>query len=181
MPSVIRVPLAAFPGAARLVTRLVTRLALVVVLVVAVLVLAISAPARAENPKPYSGTIVYGTGKPFLPFVDAFRDSIKANGFTIVGLACATCAAKSRGVTIPGNRVFLFFRPDYAVRMLAASTAAGIEAPIRVYVTERDDGTAEVTYRQPSHVFGAYDLPELDELGADLDAAVAKILAEALG
>ncbi len=62
--------------------------------------------------------------------------------------------------------------------MLAASTAAGIEAPIRIYVTE---GTATVTYRLPSHVFGAYDVPALTELGGELDVLVDKVLADAAG
>ena len=82
-------------------------------------------------------------------------------------------------MTIPGNRVFLFFRPDYAVRMLAASTAAGIEAPIRVYVTETRGHTAQVTYRLPSHVFGAYQVTALTEMGKELDGRVAKIIADA--
>ena len=58
----------------------------------------------------------------------------------IVAQACADCGANAIGVTIPGNRVIMVFRPDFAVRMLDASVAAGIEAPLRLYVTERPDG-----------------------------------------
>ena len=137
-------------------------------------------PLRAENPTPYSGTQVIETGKPFLPYVEALKSSITDNDFVIVGLACATCAIKAKfGEDVPGNRVFLIFRPDFARRMLAASTAAGIEAPIRLYVTEAKDGTATVTHRLPSHVFGAYDVPALSEMGAELDVLVAKVLADA--
>jgi hypothetical protein len=35
---------------------------------------------------------------------------------------------------------------DYAVRVLALSTPAMIEAPIRFYVTENADGTATLSY-----------------------------------
>lgn len=138
-----------------------------------------TASALAENAKPYSGMVTIETGKPFKPYVKALKGAIKANKFNIVGLACANCAAKSQGVTIPGNRVFLFFRPDYAVRMLSYSTAAGIEAPIRVYVTETEKGTARVTYRLPSHVFGAYEISGLKTMGAELDGHVKKILDDA--
>lgn len=137
------------------------------------------APVRAEITAPYSGTVTVATDKPFGSFVKALSGAIKARGFNIVGLACATCAAQSQGVTIPGNRVFLFFKPAYAVRMLAASEAAGIEAPIRLYVTEAGDGMAAVTYRLPSHVFGAYQVPALDVLGAELDADVEAVLSAA--
>lgn len=136
-------------------------------------------PAAAVTPTPYSGTQIVETGKPFKPYVEALRTSIKQNGMVLIGLACATCGAKSIGVDIPGNRVFLFFNPHFAVRMLKASEAAGIEAPIRIYVTETAAGHAKTTYRMPSHVFGAYDAPGLDDLGRDLDAVVAKILADA--
>ena len=150
---------------------------LVAVILFAVL---LALPARAENAAPYSGTVSVATGKPFLAYVDALEAAVRANGFNMVGLACATCAAKSQGVSIPGNRVFLFFRPDLAVRMLDASWAAGIEAPIRLYVTEAGDGTAQVTYRKPSHVFGAYDVAALAPLGEELDGHVTKILADAV-
>jgi uncharacterized protein (DUF302 family) len=135
-----------------------------------------SSAAVAEIRNPYSGTVTVETGRPFDAFVKALPEAIKVQGFNIVGVACATCAAQSQGVTVPGNRVFFFFKPAYAVSMLAASEAAGIEAPIRVYETEGNDGTARVTYRLPSHVFGAYEVPALDTLGAELDEDVRAIL-----
>ncbi len=142
--------------------------------------LALAVLARAENPTPYPDTVTVDTGKPFEPYVDAFAKAITANGFNIVGIACANCAIKGVfGETVPGNRVFLFFKPAYARRMLAASVAAGIEAPIRVYATEAPDGTARVTYRKPSAVFGAYEVPDLVAMGRELDGHVAKIVADA--
>ena len=151
----------------------------VAVLLVAAL-LASAGPARAENPAPYPGTVTVETGRPFEPFVEAFANAITANGFNVVGIACANCAIKGVfGETVPGNRVFLFFKPAYARRMLAASVAAGIEAPIRVYATEAADGTARVTWRRPSEVFGAYDVPDLTAMGRELDEHVARIVADA--
>lgn len=137
-------------------------------------------PAQAENRSPYPGTVSVATGRPFEAFADAFAKAITDNGFNIVGIACANCAIKGAfGETVPGNRVFLFFKPAFARRMLAASVAAGIEAPIRVYATEQPDGTANVTYRLPSAVFGAYDVPALTVMGKELDAHVARIVDDA--
>ena len=68
----------------------------------------------------------------------------------IVGNACATCGARSIGVTIPGNRVMMIFNPHFAVRMLKSSVASGIEAPLRLYITEQPDGKARLSY-QPFH------------------------------
>ena len=151
-----------------------------VVIIVALLLAGMLAPAaRAENPTPYSETRVIDTGKPFEAYVEALKAAIAANGMGIVAEACATCGAKTIGVTIPGNRVIMIFHPRYAVRMLAASEAAGIEAPLRLYVTEQATGQARLTYRLPSAVFGAYQVAELDALGQELDGVVAMIVAAA--
>lgn len=139
-------------------------------------------PANAETAAPYSGTVKVETGKPFTPYTEALKVAIQENGFAIIGIACANCAIKATFQEIvPGNRVFLFFRPDYARRMLSASTAAGIEAPIRLYVTEEADGSAVLTYRLPSHVFGAYGNDALTAMGRELDTHVESILATAAG
>lgn len=144
------------------------------------LLVLIAHPAMAENPAPYSGMVTVETGKPFKSFVKQVRPAIKKHKFNIVGVACGSCAVKSLGKTVPGNRVFFFFAPRYAARMLAASTAAGIEAPLRFYVTEDPDRTAKVTYRLPSQVFGAYEVPELTTMGKELDKMMTTILAAAL-
>jgi len=75
----------------------------------------------------------------------------------------------------------MVFHPKYAVRMLKASVAAGIEAPLRFYITENDDGTATLTYRKPSSVFAPYDNADLDAMALELDAIFASIAAAATG
>jgi uncharacterized protein (DUF302 family) len=56
--------------------------------------------------------------------------------------------------------------------------AAGIEAPIRFYVTENPDGTATLSYKKPSFVFAPY-LPDggstLALLAGELDDIFARI------
>ena len=134
--------------------------------------------AKAENPTPYPGTLSVMTGKPFDAYVDALKVAIKSNGLGIVSEACAHCGAKKIGVTIPGNRVIMVYHPRFAVRMLKASEAAGIEAPLRLYVTEQEDGMAKLTYRTPSAVFGAYENDGLTEMAAELDGIIEKIVSD---
>ncbi len=142
-------------------------------------VLLFAVPARAENPAPYSGTRVINTGKPFAVYLKSLKAAIRANRMGIVAEACATCGAKKIGVTIAGNRVIMIYHPRFAVRMLKASVPAGIEAPLRLYVAEKSDGTARLTYRLPSHVFGVYKVPALDAMAKELDAIFAKIVGQA--
>ena len=136
-------------------------------------------PVRAENSTPYSGTKIVDTGQPFDAFIKKLTAVITANKMGLVGNACATCGAKNIGVTIPGNRVMMIFNPHFAVRMLKASEASGIEAPLRLYITEQPNGTARLTYRLPSHVFGAYKVPALDEMAKELDVIFARIVSQA--
>jgi uncharacterized protein (DUF302 family) len=138
------------------------------------------AGTMAENSTPYPGTKMVETGKSFDVYVDALRAAVTANGLGIVSEACATCGAKKIGVTIPGNRVIMVYHPRFAVRMLEASVPAGIEAPLRLYVTEQSDGMAKLTYREPSAIFGVYKNDILDEMAAELDGVIDKIVADSV-
>lgn len=118
-----------------------------------------------------------------LPFDAAVRQlekSIADNKMGLVAQASASKAAASKGIQIPGNAVLMVFRPDFAVRMLKASVSAGIEAPLRIYVTENADGTASVSYRTPSVVFAPYRNGELDAIAKELDPIFARIVSDAL-
>jgi len=149
------------------------------ILLVFCLGLLLALPAEAENRAPYSGMRMVETGRPFADYVGRLKVAVRDNRMIIVAHACATCGAKAIGVAIPGNHVVMIFHPRFAVRMLKASIAAGIEAPLRLYLTENTDGTARLTYRLPSHIFGAYQVPALDAMAKDLDRIVANIVADA--
>ena len=110
------------------------------------------------------------TPKSFSELQNALEAAVKDNGMFVVTRACASCGAAKRDIEIPGNMVIGVFRNDFAVRMLEASIPAGIEAPIRFYLTENDDGTASLSYRLPSAIFGAYGSPDLDAMAEELDA-----------
>ncbi len=133
-------------------------------------------PAAAGNPNPYAGTRVIETEIPFTTLWSRIKQAIQANEMGIVAQACASCGAKARGVSIPGNSVVMAYRNDFAVRMLEASVAAGIEAPLRFYLTENADGTATLTYRTPSATFAPYGSAKLDEMAKELDAIWEKIV-----
>ncbi|MEO1140167.1 MAG: DUF302 domain-containing protein [Pseudomonadota bacterium] len=140
---------------------------------------AIGLSARAaEDMALRDGWRLYLTTKSFDTLVKDTVSAVKSNGLIVVTQAGPTKAAASRGITIPGNRVIGVFNNDFAVKVLATSTAAMIEAPIRLYVTENTDGSATLSYKTPSHVFAPYmdeGGAKLAELAARLDAEFAKI------
>ncbi|MGV6802646.1 MAG: DUF302 domain-containing protein [Ruegeria sp.] len=133
-------------------------------------------PALAADMEPRPGWAVHPTAKTFDTLVADTISAVKANGLVVVTQAGPTKAAAARGITIPGNRVIGVFNNDFAVRVLEQSVPAMIEAPIRMYVTENDDGTATLSYKKPSLVFAPYsggngELPGIaEELDIKFDA-----------
>lgn len=125
---------------------------------------------------PCPGAITVRSIHDFESLVGRLEHAIAEQKMGLVAQASASRGAAARGVRIPGNVVLMVFRNDYAVRMLKASVAAGIEAPLRLYVTENADGTASITYRPPSAVFAPYGSRELDEMAAELDVVFQNIV-----
>lgn len=127
------------------------------------------------------GTVEVRTRHGFAALAARVERAVAAHGMAVVASASASRGAAARGVTIPGNIVIMVFRNDYAVRMLQASVPAGIEAPVRLYVTENADGTASLSYRRPSALFAPYRSPALDALARELDAVFERIARDAVG
>ena len=90
-------------------------------------------------------------------------------------------AERQKKLGIPGNMVIGAFDDDFTARILRANVAAGIEAPIRFYITENPDGTATLSYKTPSAVFAPYadGGDKLKTLAQELDTIFAKIAEEA--
>jgi len=65
--------------------------------------------------------------------------------------------------------------------MLQASVPAGVEAPLRLYVTENADGSATLSYRTPSAIFAPYGNAKLDTVAKELDPIFERIASDAAG
>jgi uncharacterized protein (DUF302 family) len=137
-------------------------------LVIALLTLS---TASAGTVTPRNGWVVIGSHQSFAILGERLEAAVKAEKMGLVTTASASEGAKAAGITIPGNRIVGVFRNDFARRMLSASTAAGIEAPIPFYLTENSDGTATLSYKNPSFVFAPY----FDEGGEPLRTLAAEL------
>lgn len=135
-----------------------------------IIALSLFATSAFAGPAPRMGWEIHQTSIPYKQLIKRVKAAVKAEGLITVTQAGPTGAAKKRGIIIPGNRVLGVYNNDYAVRMIRASVAAMIEAPIRFYVTE-DEGGATLSYKTPSHVFTPYadDSPEVMVIAAELD------------
>jgi uncharacterized protein (DUF302 family) len=136
-------------------------------------------PVLAEG---RAGWVVHNTGHSFEELVERLAKAIKAEKMGLVTRASASAGAKGRGITIPGNQIVGVYNNVFAVRMLEASIDAGIEAPIRFYVTEEADGTGKLSYKTPSFVFSPYfdDGGKLKQMASELDVIFAAIAERAV-
>ena len=128
------------------------------------------------------GWVVHKTQHSYADLVDRLDQAVKANKMGVVSRASATVGAKKvLNQDIPGNMVVGVYHPRYAVRMLEASIPAGIEAPIRFYITENGDGTATLSYKIPSAVFAPYTDggQALKDMAAELDGVFDAIARQA--
>ncbi len=123
---------------------------------------------------------VYKSDRNFDDFLMKLKEAIKSEKMGVVAEACADCGARSIGIDIPGNRVVMIFHPRFAVRMLKANIDAGIEAPLRLYVTEQSTGT-QLSFYSASHVFAPYaNSGDLNEIALELDAILDRIAKNAV-
>lgn len=143
----------------------------IIIAVWALIVAAASGALAEPTVGARDGWTVIETPHGFKELSDKLDAAIKAEGMLKVTQASASAGARGAGITIPGNKVVGVYRNDFARRMLAASVAAGIEAPIRFYITEEADGAATLSYVTPTTVFAPY----FDEGGAALEALAAEL------
>ena len=141
----------------------------------------LAAASALADDAPAPGTVTFKSRHAFDTLVSRVEAAVEKNKMGLVAQASASRGAAGRGVKIAGNAVLMVFRNDYAVRMLQASVPAGIEAPLRIYVTENADGSASPRYRTPTAVFAPYRNDKLDELARELDPIFDRIVRDAAG
>ena len=132
--------------------------------------------ATAEGP---ADVVTVTTRYDFKTLLGRLEESVVKNNMLVVAKASASAGAEKRGVKIAGDAVVMVFRNDFAVRMLQASTAAGLEAPIPIHVYETSDGGARIAYRRPTAVFRPYHTTALTAMARELDPIFEQIVSQA--
>ncbi|MEM9105512.1 MAG: DUF302 domain-containing protein [Pseudomonadota bacterium] len=143
----------------------------------------ISSVAMAQPIESREGWQVFDTDIAFDDLVTRMEAAISAEKMGLVTQASASNGARSQGIEIPGNRVMGVYRNDFARRMLDASVAAGIEAPIRFYLAENEGGGTTLAWKTPSFVFAPYLAEggdDLQVLAVELDAIFMAIAQKAM-
>jgi uncharacterized protein (DUF302 family) len=138
---------------------------------------------HAEMPEGLDGWWIETTEYPYAELIERVEAAVDAAPMGIVFRASPNQAARQMlDIELPGNMVIGVFAPNYAARLMATYLPAQIEAPLRLYITANQDGTATLSYRLPSAVFAAYPQggPELTAIAEELDQHLADIATAAV-
>lgn len=105
--------------------------------------------------------------------------ALKSRGMMVVATIDHQNMMKMVGGSIKGSKTFEFGKPDMLKMVMPLDLAAGLEMPHKIYVYERADGTAVVSYYRPSGGFGAYGKDQLKMVGEMMDKVLDEIAGEA--
>ncbi len=111
--------------------------------------------------------------------VKQLETALKARGMMIVAEINHQNMMKMVGGNIKGSKTFEFGKPDMLKMVMPVELAAGLEMPHKIYVYERADGKAVVSYYKPSTGFGAYGKDQLKMVGEMMDKMFEEIIADA--
>lgn len=140
--------------------------------------------SHADMPAELEGWWIQPTEYGYAELIERVEAAVDAAPMGIVFRASPNQAARRMlDLELPGNMVIGVFAPNYAARLMDTYLPAQIEAPLRLYITENQDGTATLSYRLPSAVFAAYPQggSELTAIATELDRHMADIAIAAVG
>lgn len=151
------------------------RIAVALVLVVVALA-ALPAMGGAGEAKmggePMKGRAMAKSKYPFDETVSRVKQAIEGQEMMVIQTVDMQAMLQMVGVQAKGMQQVLFFHPRYGKAIYENDRMAGIEAPLKLVVTEGDMGTM-ISYYKPSHVFAMY--PKLKALGEELDGVLGRI------
>ncbi|MDH3234645.1 MAG: hypothetical protein OEQ29_14090 [Alphaproteobacteria bacterium] len=151
-------------------------------IVFATLMLAILSTLPSVGNAVENGTRVIVSDHSYWALIARLEAAIKRHKLRIISRASVRGAERQRKLGIPGNMVIGAFRDEYTARILRANVAAGIEAPIRFYITRgENEKTTTLWYRRPSWVLAPYgdESGDLRALATELDTVMETIVTEA--
>lgn len=119
------------------------------------------------------------SNKNFEATVKQVETALKSRGMMITATMDHQNMMRMVGGSIRGSKTFEFGKPDMLKMVMPVELAAGLELPHKIYVYERADGKAVVSYYKPSAGFSAYGKDQLRQVGEMLDKLLEEIVADA--
>jgi len=111
--------------------------------------------------------------------VKKLETALKKRGMMVVAVLDHQNMLRMVGGSIKGSKTLEFGKPDMMKTVIPQHPEAGLEMPMKLYVYERADGKAVVSYYKPSGGFANYGRESLTKVGQMMDAMLDEITTEA--
>lgn len=105
--------------------------------------------------------------------------ALKSRGMMVVATIDHQNQMRMVGGSLRGSKTLEFGKPDMLKMVMPSDPEAGLEMPHKIYVYERADGTAVVSYYKPSGGFSAYGKDQLKMVGEMMDKTFEEIVTDA--
>lgn len=140
---------------------------------------ALPAPAQAATPvasAPAQGVVKQRSDYGFDDTVVRLKADIAAKGIRFFDEIDHTQLGASADLPINRSKLLLFGNPPLGVQFLQANPVAGLDWPVRMLVTQDDDGTVWVSWSDFRFVANRYQLADRDKqiaMASEVAASIA--------
>ena len=140
------------------------------------------APARAAVPvaaAPADGVIKQRSDYGFDETIDRIKADITAKKIRFFDEIDQTRLGESAKLPINRSTLLLFGNPPLGVQFLQSNPVAGLDWPVRMLVTQDDDGTVWVSWTDFNFIANRYRLTDRDAqiaMATDVSASIAAAL-----
>lgn len=117
--------------------------------------------------------------KDFSTTVKQAETAIKKRAAMIVATVDHQNMLRMVGASARGSKTIEFGKPDMMKMLVPENPEIALEMPLRIYIFERSDGKAVVSYRKVSGIFAGYGKDQLKQAGQMMDMMLEEIAAEA--
>ncbi len=116
------------------------------------------------------------TSGSFDEVISRVTEELKKEGFGVLSDIDVQATLKAKlGIEQRPYRILGACNPPYAHQALEVDPDIGLLLPCNVVVREDDDGAVTVAFMDPAAVLGLVELPELEELGAQVKAKLERV------
>lgn len=106
-------------------------------------------PGIASIPSPY----------PVDETLSRLQDTIASKGLTLFAHVDHTAGAREVGLQMPPAHVLIFGHAKAGTPLMLASPLLALDLPLRVLVSEEDEGKVWVSYRTPEALLAHHPIP----------------------
>ena len=92
--------------------------------------------------------------------VDRLQGLLRDKGVTLFALVDHSGEAEKAGMKMPPTRLLIFGSPKSGTPLMLHAPSVAIDLPLKILVSEDDQGKVWISYNSPQYLKERHDLPE---------------------